>query len=155
MNREELIFAQYRLFAEQKEQFVERSFRVNKFYLVLNLIIIAAMMLLDKYSILGFQLSVYFAVIGMLTCVLWWMNVDSYTILSKVKYNRVLEKLEKELPVQPYAEESTGLQELRTNKKMVPFSTVQKFLAIILFLVFFSGLLNVFVPWAIKFFVQG
>ena len=38
--------------------------------------------------------EIYF---GICICVLWWMNVDSYNTLIKIKYANVIEEIEKKL----------------------------------------------------------
>ena len=34
MDRDELIFQEYKLYAEQKENFIDRNFRTNRFYMI-------------------------------------------------------------------------------------------------------------------------
>ena len=34
MDRDELIFREYKLYAEQKENFIDRNFRTNRFYMI-------------------------------------------------------------------------------------------------------------------------
>ena len=45
MDREELIFQEYKLYAEQKENFIDRNFRTNRFYMISFVAIIFAMIL--------------------------------------------------------------------------------------------------------------
>ena len=42
MDRDELIFQEYKLYAEQKENFIDRNFQTNKFYMVSFVAIIFA-----------------------------------------------------------------------------------------------------------------
>lgn len=138
MNSEEIMFQQYKLYAEQKEKFVDRSFCTNKFYLLLILILILTMYLTKDCSfIYGLSSTLIFSAAGMTICVLWWMNVDSYNLLIKVKLAKVLEEIEKQLPIQPYAQEFTAIKDFKKNKKEFLFADIQKALATLAFLLFF------------------
>ncbi len=146
-----LVMQQYRLYAEQKDTFINRSFSVNRFYLILSIILLVLINLtqnvLFAYSL---TLPFVFCLVGMGICILWWMNMDSYNLLIKIKFSKVLEEIEKQLPIQPYGDEHTAIEEYRTNKKAFLFSDIQKVFAIILFLMFFVALLNELIPMIIK-----
>ena len=43
MDWEELIFQEYKMYAEQKENFIDRNFRTNRFYMISFVTIIFAM----------------------------------------------------------------------------------------------------------------
>lgn len=138
MNSEEIMFQQYKLYAEQKEKFVDRNFCTNKFYLLLVLTIILIMYLTKDFSfIYGLSSTLIFSAAGMAICILWWINVDSYNLLIKVKLSKVLEEIEKKLPVQLYAQEFAAIKDLRKNKREFMFADIQKALSIIVFLLFF------------------
>lgn len=140
LSKEEFILEQYKLYSEQKERFVARNFTTNRFYFV----VFVAMIFLTIYtgSVVFMQLipaSLLLSAIGALVCVLWWMNIDSYNLLIKVKYKNVIEEMESMLPVKPYTQEREALEEYRRKKKAFLFSDMQKTLAI-LGLVFFFAL---------------
>ena len=137
MNTEELIFQQYKLYTEQKEKFVDRSFHTNKFYLVLILVIMLTMFLTKDYSfVFGLSSTLIFSAVGFAVCILWWMNVDAYNFLIKVKFSKVIEELEKKLPVQPYAQEFAAITDLRKSKREFLFADIQKGLATLTLLLF-------------------
>lgn len=138
MNLEEIMFQQYKLYSEQKEKFVDRSFLTNKFYLVLILSLILTMYLTKEYSfVYGLSSTLIFSVAGMIICFLWWINVDSYNFLIKVKLSKVLEELEKKLPVQPYTQEFAAILDLRKSKREFLFADIQKIFTVLTFLLFF------------------
>ena len=143
----ELIFKQYKMYSEQKDNFITRSFGINRFYLCISLILLLLIPftrgLVFAY---GIPLGVFLAIFGMCCSALWWMNMDSYNILIKVKFSKVLEEIEKDLPKQPYADEYKGIKDFRENKKMFLFSDIQKLFAVILFLIFFVGLIEDIIP---------
>jgi hypothetical protein len=151
MDDRELIFQQYRLYSEQKENFITRSFGINRFYLCLSIILLVLVQL-SKAVIFAYNipLGAFLAVVGMGCSILWWMNMDSYNMLIKIKFAKVLEEIEKDLPKQPYADEYKGIKEYRENKKMFLFSDMQKTFAVIIFLMFFVALIENLIPVIIK-----
>ena len=93
MSEQDLIFQQYKLYAEQKDNFITRSFRINIFYLCFNLILLL-LVYFTKGTTFAYAvpLSSLLAIVGMSTSILWWMNMDSYNMLIKIKYAKVLEQ---------------------------------------------------------------
>lgn len=137
MTNEELILAQYKLYSESKERFIDRSFATNKFYMVL---VVALMLLIFCTGGMAFgkmSAPALFAVVGIVCCSLWWLNMDSYSCLIKIKFSKVLEEMEKQLPLQPYAMEYKALRDYRNNKKGFVFNDMQKIFAVFSFLAFF------------------
>ena len=154
MENKDLIFQQYRLYSEQKETFISRSFGINRFYLCLAIILLVLVHIwhgeMFAYTL---PMSFVLSVIGLGVTVLWWMNMDSYNMLIKIKFSKVLEEIEKQLPMQPYADEYKGIEEFRTNKKMFLFSDMQKIFAVLIFIMFFMSMLESFIPVIVKQFV--
>ena len=85
-----LILEQYRIYSDAKEKFIERQFTTNRFYLVLNLIILVVSYVLSTLTP-QYQPTIVLAIIGFAVTIMWWMNIDSYQMLIKVKYAKVLE----------------------------------------------------------------
>ena len=106
MDRDELIFSEYRLYSEQKENFIERNFKTNRFYMASVFVLIVALIYTGNVIFLNkISATLVFALLGVSVSALWWMNVDSYNTLIKVKYANVLEKIEEKLPVKPFTDE--------------------------------------------------
>lgn len=149
-----LILQQYKLYSEQKDTFINRSFQVNRFYMCL-LVILLLLVTLTKNVVFvhAISLPLIFSIIGMGVCILWWMNMDSYNLLIKIKFSKVLEEIEKQLPVQPYTMEHTAITEFRENKKEFLFSDMQKVFAIVIFIVFFISLIDESIHSIIKAFM--
>jgi len=138
MNSEEIMFQQYKLYTEQKEKFVDRSFQTNKFYLLLIIVTIVTMFLTKDFAFsYGLSSTLVFSAVGMALCVLWWINVDSYNFLIKIKLSKVIEELEKSLPCQPYAQEFLAITDTSKKKREFLFADIQKALATIVLLLFF------------------
>lgn len=146
MTNENLILEQYKLYSDAKERFIERTFMTNKFYMVL---VIALMLFVFMSNGLAFgklTAPALFSIVGIICCSLWWLNMDSYNCLIKIKFSKVLEELEKQLPTQPYAMEYKALKDYRNNKKGFVFSDIQKVFAVFSFLAFFVLLMIEVIP---------
>lgn len=150
-NEKNIVFDQYKLYTEQKESFTERSFSINRFYLCVNIVLLVLVYLTKTipfaYSI---PLGGLLAIIGMCCSVLWWLNMDAYNMLIRIKFSKVIEEIENQLPVHPYQDEYKGIKEYRENKKMFLFSDIQKTVAVIMFLMFFIALTESIIPVIVK-----
>jgi len=149
-----LIMQQYKLYSEQKDAFIQRSFGVNRFYMC-TVIILLLLVNLSKNVIFVYAVSLpfIFSIVGLGICALWWMNMDSYNLLIKIKFSKVLEEIEKQLPVQPYTMEHNAIKEYRENKKEFLFSDMQKIFAIVMFIAFFVALIDELIPMILKPFI--
>ena len=86
INSEEITFQQYKMYTEQKENFIDRSFHSNKFYLATVIILILLMLFTKGLSFaFGITSTLVFSFIGTAICIFWSINVDSYNLLIKVK----------------------------------------------------------------------
>lgn len=140
LTKEEMVLEQYKMYSELKERFVARNFATNKFYFASFVVLVFLTIYTGAVVFMNLiPASLLFSAIGALVCALWWMNIDSYNLLIKVKYKKVLEEMEQYLPVKPYTQEREGIEEYRTKKKAFLFSDMQKTLAV-LGLVFFFAL---------------
>ena len=152
MDRDELIFQEYKMYAEQKENFIDRNFKTNKFYMV-SFVAVILMMIYTNNIVFMERISatLLFSLIGISVCALWWMNVDSYNMLIKIKFANVLEVIEEKLPVKPFTDEYKGIEEFR-NKKIFMFSDIQKIIAVVGALFFFAVFVSEFSPIIVKVF---
>jgi len=124
-----LILEQYRIYSDAKERFIERQFTTNRFYLVLNLIILIATYVLSTLTP-QYQPVIVLSIIGFAVTIMWWMNIDSYQMLIKVKYAKVLEYLETKLPEQPYHKEFVDYMEMKKKNNLIVFGDFQKYLTL-------------------------
>jgi len=130
-----LILEQYRIYSDAKERFIERQFTTNRFYLVLNLIILIATYVLSTLTP-QYQPVIVLSIIGFAVTIMWWMNIDSYQMLIKVKYAKVLEYLETKLPEQPYHKEFVDYMEMKKKNNLIVFGDFQKYLTLAIALVY-------------------
>ena len=76
-------------------------------------------------------------IIGIAATLMWWMNIDSYQLLIKVKYSKVLEYLETKLPEQPYHKEFVDYSQMKKKNNLIVFGDFQKSLTLIIACVYF------------------
>lgn len=152
MDRDELIFREYKLYSEQKENFIDRNFKTNRFYMSAIFVILIALIYTGNVVFLNkISATLIFAILGVSISTLWWMNVDSYNTLIKIKYANVLEKIEEKFPVKPFTDEYKGIDDFRSNKVFM-FSDIQKIVAVVVALFFFAVFINEITPIAMAIF---
>jgi len=130
-----LILEQYRIYSDAKEKFIERQFTTNRFYLILNLVVLITVYILNTLTPQYIPVIILCA-LGVIIAFLWWINVDNYQVLIKVKYANVLEYLESKLPEQPYKKEYQDYKELKKKSNLVIFGDCQKSLTAVIIFVY-------------------
>jgi len=149
MDRDEIILQEYKLYSEQKENFIDRNFRTNRFYMIAIVVLIFSMIYTGNVVFLHkISATLLFAFLGVSASTLWWMNVDSYNTLIKIKYSNVIEAIEEKMPVKPFSDEYKGIEEFR-KKKVFMFSDMQKTVAAISALFFFAVCVSELTPIAV------
>ena len=136
LEEKQMILEQYRIYSDAKEKFIDRQFTTNRFYLVLNLILLVTAYILATLTP-QYQPVIILCVIGIAITTMWWMNIDSYQMLIKVKYAKVLEYLETRLPEQPYHKEFVDYIQMKKSKNLIVFGDFQKILTIAIAGVYF------------------
>lgn len=124
MDDKEIILGQYKVYSEAKENFISRHFATNRFYFVFSFALLAVIYLFYALSPALIPL-IFTAIFGITVSVLWMMNIDSYQLLIKVKYSKVLEYLETKLPEQPFHKEFIETKNMKKDKKVI-FADIQK-----------------------------
>lgn len=146
MDRDELIFREYKMYSEQKENFIDRNFNTNRFYMASIFVLLIALIYTGNVVFLNkISATLVFSLMGTAVCTLWWMNVDSYNTLIKVKFANVLERIEEKLPVKPFTDEYKGIDDFRNNKVFM-FSDIQKLIAVVTALFFFAVFVSEITP---------
>lgn len=147
MDDREVILGQYRVYSEAKENFINRHFATNRFYFAFSFILLVLIYVF--YALAPAILPPLFtSVFGIVVSILWWMNIDSYQILIKVKYAKVLEYLETKLPEQPFHKEFIETQNIKKENKVI-FADIQKKFALLSFSAF-SVIFFGIILWSIR-----
>lgn len=137
MDDRQTILEQYRIYNESKDKFIDRNFVVNRFYLIIALVLM--ILVSGIHQATGTSegaTSLILCVAGIGVSMLWWLNQDAYSLLIKVKYAFVLEKMEEKLASNPNNMEFKGLAEFQQKRKAFLFSDIQKGLAVLALLGF-------------------
>ncbi len=149
MDRDELLLEEYKLYVNQKDKFIDRNFATNRFYMISFVVIILAMIYTGNIVFMErISATLVFSVMGMAICTLWFMNVDSYNILIKIKFGNVIEQMEEKLPFKPFTDEKKGIEEFK-NKKIFMFSDIQKLISVLGALFFFVILVSEVTPFVV------
>ena len=141
MDEKQLILEQYRIYNEMKERFIERSFSVNRFLMVLTAIFLFTTILIKMFVPTAYPMLLALEFFGIASCIMWISNQDAYSSIIKIKYNSVIEKLEEDLPKAPNKDEYKELTDKRSKKRVILVKDIQKWFAILLMLVFLGNLL--------------
>ena len=139
MDEKHLILEQYRIYNEIKESFINRSFAVNRFFMILSAIFLFSLIFTKMLAASQYFLLLGIDVFGLASCVMWISNQDAYSTIIKIKYNSVIEKLEEDLPKAPNKEEYKALTDKRSNKRVILVKDIQKWFAVFLMLVFLGN----------------
>ncbi len=146
MDRDYIVFQEYKMYTDQKENFIERNFKTNRFYMLAVIGLILIMIYTNNIIFLHkCSATLIFAFFGIAVSSLWWMNVDSYNTLIRIKYANVIEKIEEKLPIRPFTDERKEIENYR-NKKIFLFSDIQKFISIVATLFFFAIMVSEISP---------
>ena len=129
MDEKHLILEQYRIYNEMKESFINRSFAINRFFMILSAVFLFALIFSKM-----FMPTEYFLLLG-----LDIFGIDAYSSIIKIKYNSVIEKLEEDLPKAPNREEYKELSDQRSHKRVILVKDIQKWFAILLMFVFLGN----------------
>lgn len=147
---DEQLLKQYDIYSQHKEKFIDRSFMTNKFYNVLIIVLFLLVFLMKDFVISGiFSASFIFAATGAIVSILWWINMDSYNLLIKIKMSKALEEMEKYLPSQPYTVEFAAVRSTK-RKKIFLFTDMQKIFAVLAFLTFVALMFATLIPLFIE-----
>lgn len=141
MDDKELLLEQYRIYTESKERYIDRTFLINRFYIIFVSVFFAIMLFLKTFQGGAFLALAGVELFGIMLCVMWFSNQDAYSTIIKIKYSAVLEKMETQLPYTPLKDEYEELQTQRKNKQIILVKDFQKWFAISILLLFTANLL--------------
>lgn len=119
-SKDELLLAQWQTCVEMANSISQRRDAMNNVFVTLNLAIMAAV------SIVWDIKSILILVAGIVVCVLWILFIRNYKQLNSAKFD-VINKIEKELPCQPFCDE---WEKLKINKKYMDGTKLEKALPI-------------------------
>ena len=140
MDEKYILLEQYRIYSEAKDRFIDRTFLVNRFYIVFAALLFFSMIAIKSIFVDAYAILLGIEFFGLAVSFLWVSNQDAYTSIIKLKYNTV-ESIEEDLLASPNRDEYAKLKELRSDKKIVLLKDIQKWFAIVLMLLFLGNAL--------------
>ena len=155
MDEKHLILEQYRIYNEMKESFINRSFLVNRFFMLITAVLFFGLIITKMIILNGYFLLLGIELFGIASCIMWISNQDAYSTIIKIKYNAVIERLEDYLPKAPNRDEYKELTDKRSKKRVILVKDIQKWFAVLLMLIFFANLLIDFVNLILFYFLNN
>ncbi|KKL90219.1 hypothetical protein LCGC14_1906870 [marine sediment metagenome] len=126
------LLEQYKLYVEMADRISARRQTANSFFLSVNTAIIA----LVGYINFGSKTKASFywlvSLAGMLLCFIWYRLVRSYKDLNSAKF-KVVNEIEKELPIAPYDREWEKVGRGKDPKLYLPFTHIEIFVPWVFF----------------------
>lgn len=135
----EHLLEQYTMYAEMADRVSERRLKTNQFYISLLSVLLAILSFVvskeASSSFGGIQNIVFVAValLGIVLCVVWYANINSYKQLNKLKF-RVVHEMEQNLPFACYDREWEVLkeEEKKGENKYNRLTKVEKYVPFIM-----------------------
>lgn len=106
-NFQEHLLEQYKMYVEMMDRVTERRGKTNVFYIsLLSGILAFASLLAEKELLPGSKelLLLIIAIQGLLLCIVWMININSYKQLNRLKF-KIIQEIEKSLPFPCYSRE--------------------------------------------------
>ena len=124
-------FEQYKLYVSSADKISDRRYIVNRFFILLNTVLIAVFNFL---KIISLEVTFFvYILIGILICLLWSRTLSVYQIMNEVKFE-IIQNIEKKLPLSLYY---TEWVELKNRKnKYFQFSKLESIVPYLFILVY-------------------
>ena len=133
-NFKEHLLEQYKLFVEMMDRTSRRRTQTNMFYVSLLSGLLALLsIIVDKDVFSDFQIVIFMivGVLGLVLCVVWYVNIGSYRQLNKGKFE-IIHEMEKKLPFPCYTKEWDVLDKGKDYKTYRRLSKVEQRVPIIM-----------------------
>lgn len=112
-------FKQYEIFLHSTEQVSGNRMSANKFFMSINSFILTAYSIFfDKLTSAIFIIPI----LGIIISISWVKTLKSYSMLNSAKF-KIINKIEEELPLQPYKDE---WEELDNDNEYKTLSTIEQ-----------------------------
>jgi hypothetical protein len=132
------LLEQYKLYVEMADRNSSRRNQINNFYISLLSSLLAFIALVTNKDIVQFRGSdsqavafLAVAILGVLLCSIWYVNIQSYKQLSSSKF-KVIHELEKQMPFPCYDKEWNFLKKDKQYKGYLTQTNVERSLPAIL-----------------------
>jgi purine-cytosine permease-like protein len=141
MNKEEYgeqfsehMLEQYKLYVEMADRVSSRRAQTNRFYISLLSILLALLSIVASIGPFSEILDIILlamAILGIILCAVWWVNIRSYRQLNSGKFE-VIHEMERELPIAAYDKEWEILGRGKLAGKYLQLTRVEQWVPLIL-----------------------
>jgi energy-coupling factor transporter transmembrane protein EcfT len=132
--KQKIIFEQYKLYVEMADRISQRRAQTNQFYLtILSALVVILSFIVSNHlyaKILNLVIVVV-GVVGILLCIIWYYNIESYKQLNSGKF-KVIHEMEAALPFAAYKREWEILGKGKKRKIYFPITHIEKYLPLIM-----------------------
>jgi len=132
--KQKTLFEQYKLYVEMADRISQRRAQTNQFYItILSALVIILSFIVGNhlYSKILHLVIVVVAVVGMLLCIIWYYNIESYKQLNSGKF-KVIHEMEATLPYAAYKREWEILGEGKKKRTYFPLTHIEKYLPLVM-----------------------
>lgn len=134
-NYKEHLLKQYELYVQMADKISERRDKANVFYTTLLTGLFAVVSIVGSIenhdSLLSTIGILLVSMVGILLCIIWYFNIESYRQLNSGKF-KIIHKMEKNLPFRCYDEEWEVLGRGQDSKKYRRLTRVEHFVPLVL-----------------------
>lgn len=130
---QKVLMEQYKLYVEMTDRVSSRRIEASKFYLSILTGILALLSLASIPAEVQPRLVLAVAVLGLLLCVVWFVNIISYRTLNSLKF-RVIHEMERQLPFACYDREWQILKQDPRGPIYVRLTFIERFVPILMLL---------------------
>ena len=137
-NSIEVTLKQYEICVNMADKISQRRADANKFYSVLITSFFAVIVAIFKgeiFKVDNLPVILLVGLIGILLCVVWFFNINSYKTLNSAKF-KVINDMEAMLPQQPFNKEWEESGKGKNSKIHRTLTSIEKFVPAILGLPF-------------------
>lgn len=127
----DVILAEWQTCVEMANSVSQRRDSMNNIFVTLNLAVITAVSFTWNIK------SLFILLAGALICVIWIFSIRNYKMLNQEKF-KVINKIEKELPMMPFNEEWSLL---KMNKKYMDGTMIETFIPIIFIVLYIIAII--------------
>lgn len=134
-----VVLEQWKTCVEMANCNSEKRNNSNNIFITINVAILAVLSFSIEYKSLMLSLA------GICICFLWIYTLNSYSKLSKAKYD-IINEIEKQLPLSPFLHE---WKKLNQDKKYIKLTSIEKVIPILFIALYF---ISIFIPVVKKLF---
>jgi hypothetical protein len=139
----------YKLHVEMADRVSQRRGQTNKFYISLLSALLAIISFYITSTVLVNYRNIFiliFGILGILLCILWALNINSYKQLNTGKF-KVLNEIEGKLVYQFYKREWELLGEGKDKVKYFELTKIEKFAPLLLSIPFLMLIFYILCNW--------